>query len=179
MLKLEYGSPLSESRWKMFKIRDLFHLRVGRPNPKHKRQPGTTRYITGSLFNNGCTDHVGNTDGIHNTSGITVVRAGSTGSTFYQPAPFYPAENLFTLTPKTPITDEIGLFLATIIEILCLEHEQYVYKNKPKIGTLGNNEIPLPVTATGGAGLGFHARLHECCTIRRTICYEGTDTSTD
>lgn len=121
----------------MFKIRDLFHLRVGRPNPKHKRQPGTTRYITGSLFNNGCTDHVGNTDGIHITSGITVVRAGSTGSTFYQPAPFYPAENLFTLTPKTPITDEVGIFLATIIEILCLEHEQYVYKNKPKIGTLG------------------------------------------
>lgn len=94
----------------MFKIRDLFHLRVGRPNPKHKRQPGTTRYITGSLFNNGCTDHVGNTDGMHTVSGITVVRAGSTGSTFYQPAPFYPAENLFTLTPKTPITDEIGLF---------------------------------------------------------------------
>lgn len=155
MLKLEYGSPLTESRWKMFKIRDLLHLRVGRPNPKHKRQPGSTRYITGSLFNNGCTDHVGNTDGVHTTSGITVVRAGSTGSTFYQPAPFYSAENLITLTPKTPITDEVGVFLATIIEILCLEHEQYVYKNKPKIGTLGNNEIPIPVTEAGEPDWAF------------------------
>lgn len=92
---------------------------------------------------------------MHTVSGITVVRAGSTGSTFYQPAPFYPAENLFTLTPKTPITDEVGIFLATIIEILCLEHEQYVYKNKPKIGTLGNNEIPLPVTEAGDPDWGF------------------------
>lgn len=138
--------------WGWFKVKDIFHVATGRKIPKRDHEPGTTRHITASKFNNGCSTYLGNTDRIHDTPGITVSSSGSVGHAFYQPAPFYPSGGVLIMTPKEPITPEVGLFLTPLFELIS---EKYSYVYQPNITTMGDNEIPLPITETGDPDWGF------------------------
>lgn len=138
--------------WGWFKVKDIFHVATGRKIPKRDHEPGTTRHITASKFNNGCSTYLGNTDRIHSTPGITVSSSGSVGHAFYQPAPFYPSDGVLIMTPKEPITPEAGLFLTPLFELIS---EKYSYVYQPNITTMGDNEIPLPVTEAGEPDWGF------------------------
>ena len=78
-------------------------------------------FVTRSAENNGIGGYVEQLEDVapYNSGCLTVALGGSIGSTFLQNEAFYTSQNVAVLSPKEKLTDEILLFLATIIEKEC------------------------------------------------------------
>jgi hypothetical protein len=72
---------------------------------------------------------------------ITVALGGSALSSFVQPRPFYTAQNIDVLTPRTPMSLDIRLYYC-----LCVEANRFRYSTfgREANRTLKNLPVPIP-----------------------------------
>lgn len=152
---LEALQALSESQsslldlrgWEPFRIGSLFDVVKGSRLRSLDRVEGNIPYVGASLFNNGYTHLISNTEHLHPGGVLTTAYNGTVpGKTFYQPVQFWATDDVNVLYPKFPFTEQIGLFLAPMIEAV---GRNFVYIDKWKLQDMIDAEILLPVVSDG------------------------------
>lgn len=139
-------SGLDITRWKPFKLGDLFDIRKGLRLTKADMLPGNTPYIGASDGNNGVTAYIGQSP-IHKGNTISLSYDGSIGEAFYQPMPYWASDAVNTLYPKDfELTPAIGLFICTLIR---QEKYRFSYGRKWTQERMRESIIKLPVTKHG------------------------------
>ncbi|MBD5288701.1 hypothetical protein HDR70_00840 [bacterium] len=133
-------------KWKPFTLESLFDIVKGSRLTKQNMKEGTINYIGASAFNNGITNHIGNTENIHPGGTLTVAYNGSVGQTFYQEEPFWATDDVNVLYPKFDMTKSIALFIAPLIRSV---GRNYEYIDKWEINDMRISAIYLPVLADG------------------------------
>jgi hypothetical protein len=141
---------LSDRRWKLFQIGGdggVFIVERGRGFPRSERVDGSIPVVGSSSANNGIISFADIKPNFKKMS-LSVSRNGSVGEAFFQCNDFFATEDAQVLTIKdgTVVTEEIGLFLSTIIR-----REQYRFGYGRKWGRerMERSEISLPVGASG------------------------------
>ena len=137
---------IDTSRWKSFRIGDLFDVVKGTRLTKANMKPGDIRFIGSSAMNNGLTAMISNNENIHPANTLTVCYNGSVGETFYQDKPFWASDDVNVLYPKFKMNKYIGLFIAPIIKAVSTRYN-YIDKWKQEVMTI--SEIKLPSTVDG------------------------------
>ncbi|MGM9697198.1 MAG: N-6 DNA methylase [Prevotella sp.] len=135
--------PLDNIKWKMFKINELFYIRKGQRLTKAAQKAGNINYVGASAFNNGVTNHIGNTENLNSPNTISVCYNGSIGEAFYQEDVFWATDDVNVLVPKFIINKYIALFFCTVIKN---ESKKYTFNNKWTKDIMEKSMIPLPVT---------------------------------
>lgn len=134
------------SKWKEYKIEDLFDIKKGSRLTKAKMKQGSIRYIGASAMNNGLTTSIGNDEKLHPANTITVCYNGSVGETFYQDKPFWASDDVNVLYPKFDMNINIGMFICPLI---CSVGKRYVFIDKWRMDVMGKDIIKLPVDNNG------------------------------
>lgn len=115
IIKIKYKtstSPVNTDTWKKFNITDLFNIQGGKTVIKEDWGEPIYPYVGSSSINNGITGKC-NQWNYENT--ISINSTGSVGYAFWHPYKFLLSSNCRTLIPKFNITNNIGLFICTIL----------------------------------------------------------------
>ena len=137
---------LCTDNWKHFEIGKLFKVDKGQRLTKADQKEGSTNYIGASAFNNGITNHIGNTESINPAGTISVCYNGSIGESFYQDAPYWATDDVNVLTPQFEMNQYIALFICAVIKN---ESVKYAFNNKWTKDIMEKSLIPLPVAEDG------------------------------
>ena len=135
-------SKIDTSSWKKFKISDLFDVKKGKRLTQADMIPGDIKFVGATSTNNGETARIGNTEHIHLANTITVTYNGSVGEVFYQDESFWASDDVNVLYPKFEMTEQVALFLVSVIKKL---RGKYSYTQKWVKEALENDEVALPV----------------------------------
>ncbi len=138
--------------WERFPLDSLFDIKKGTRLTKSDMKDGDINYVGASAFNNGVTNHIGNTDNIHPAGVLTVCYNGSIGQTFYQSQPFWATDDVNVLYPKFKMNKYIALFIAPLIKRV---GENYAYTDKWQIKDMKKSVIYLPVDKTGAPDFNY------------------------
>jgi hypothetical protein len=134
--KVEY------SKWKEFKLEDLFELKKGKRLTKANMLPGNTPFIGAIDSNNGLSNYIGQ-EPIFEGNTITVNYDGNgVAEAYYQPVPFWALDSVNVLYPKFNLTPEIAMFLIAIIR---QEKFRFNYGRKWHLQRMKESKIKLPV----------------------------------
>lgn len=113
------------SKWRPVKITEFFTVEYGNKFDKCNMIESSNKdvaFITRTGSNNGVGGYVELVDDTkpYPAGCLTVALGGSLGATFLQPKPFYTAQNIAVLIPRTDLgikwTSKIKLFFATLIK---------------------------------------------------------------
>lgn len=140
------------SQWRTFTIGNLFNVVKGSRLVSAHRVPGDIPYVGATMFNNGITGYIGNDEKLHPGEVLTVCYNGPVGTTFYQPSKFWATDDVNVLYPRFPITEEIGLFIAPIIQVV---GSRYAYIDKWKMADMVDSTLRLPATSSGEPDWGL------------------------
>lgn len=111
--------------WKPVNIQQLFNVEYGNKFDKCNMVESTTRdiaFVTRTGSNNGVGTYVEAIEDVepYPAGCLTVALGGSLGATFLQSKPFYTAQNVAVLIPRTDLpikwTSKLKLFFATLIK---------------------------------------------------------------
>lgn len=111
---------LNTQNWKEFYLKDLYEIHMGNKldmNKMSKLAP-SINFVSRISFNNGVDSKV---DYIENIQPfpkglLTVALGGSLGSCFVQNEPFYTAQNVAVMTPKSPqMTHYVNMFISGLV----------------------------------------------------------------
>ena len=147
---------LNISNWKEFKIKDLFNVTLSKGDCKANNLPiGDIQLITSGFTNNGVGAYVASGDGeaeLYETNCITV---DMFGNTFYRNQPFYSVSHgrVNILLPNIPLTDNVGKFIALIIEQATLQ--SFSYARMCTSTLLPEVVIKLPIDKSGNLDYQF------------------------
>lgn len=138
---------LSLKRWGDFRIGDLFHVCRGYRLVKTEMFDGNTNYIGAIDDNNGVRQRIDALP-LYRGNAITVNYNGSVGEAFYQAEPYWPSDDVKTLTPREgwELTPAIALFLTTIIKA---NRYRFSYGRKWTSAKMTETVIRLPVDKNG------------------------------
>ncbi|MDO4993335.1 MAG: restriction endonuclease subunit S, partial [Prevotellaceae bacterium] len=139
-------TPLCTDNWKHFEIGKLFKVDKGQRLTKADQKEGSINYVGASAFNNGITNHIGNTESINPAGTISVCYNGSIGESFYQDAPYWATDDVNVLTPQFDMNQYIALFICAVIKN---ESVKYAFNNKWTKDIMEKSQIPLPVAEDG------------------------------
>lgn len=115
---------LNISKWKDFKISDLFKVKYGvnlelnaLEQTTHDDKDGVA-FVSRTEENNGISAYVIKLDDVEpqKEGTLTVAGGGSVLSTFVQTRPFYSGRDLYLLLEKDPMNIYVKLFIKTVIE---------------------------------------------------------------
>ena len=140
--------PVDTSTWREFAFGDVFHRSNGCRLTKSDMTPGATNYLGAIKTNNGVRDHIGE-DPLFPGGSVTVNYNGSVAEAFYQSEPYWPSDDVYTLTLKDDSVDldaNLGLFLATLIK---MHKQNYDYGRKWNSTKMEASLIKLPVDGEG------------------------------
>lgn len=142
---------------KLFRVGELFNANLGGYEiMKRDQVPGTIRYVTNSLLNNGVSAHVGNEEAVvASENEITIAQSGSVGAdcVFFQPAPYAPTERVIRLTPiRFDLDPAVGVYMTTAFRRF-MDKYDYGYQPNPKY--ISRDVVSLPVDATGAPVWGL------------------------
>lgn len=142
-------NPIDLTTWKRFQLggtNGLFTVSPGKRLTKEDMTPGTVNYLGAINSNNGVSNSIEG-PAIYSGNKITINYNGSVGETFYQPDPYWPSDDVKTLTPNGWTLDKyIALFLCTIIN---LEKGRFSYGRKWTTDKIESTTLLLPATASG------------------------------
>lgn len=129
------------AEWQEFALTDLFSVERGGSLRLTTQAEGTTPYVSSSHSNNGVT---GYTEAPANHSGgvLTFSRNGAPGFATYQDRAAYVNDDVFVLTPCSPMSSPVALFM---VGLLSLEQTKYGYGRKPTQGKVNAIDVRLPV----------------------------------
>lgn len=145
--KIYQAKNVDVCKWQDFPISRLFNIVKGKRLTKQDMRKGTIRYIGASAVNNGITTHIANNAYLHPANTITVSYNGSVGSSFYQNEQFWASDDVNVLYPKFEMTENIALFIATIIAKF--GKEKYEFVDKWRVEYMNRDSIKLPVSSSG------------------------------
>lgn len=138
--------PLSSpEEWGRFRLGHLFDIRRGKYIPKIQQQPGSTRVVTSSSFNNGVSKWL-DVDPIFPAGSISVARNGSIGVAYFQPEPFFASDDVHVFVPNQPIDKFAALFVCGVIR---QEQFRYMYGRKWSLERMRSTWVSLPQGADG------------------------------
>lgn len=133
------------TKWKSFKLKELFDVRKGQRLTKANMTSGEVPYVGASDTNNGVTSHIGQLP-IHKGNTISISYNGSVAEAFYQSEPYWATDDVNVLYPKNfTLTPSAGLFICTLIR---LEKYRFNYGRKWHLERMREAIIRLPVTMT-------------------------------
>lgn len=138
---------ISLRSWQSFKLGEIFEVTKGVRLTKAERTEGPIPYVGASQQNNGITQHIGNMSHVVEGHCLTVCYNGPVGTTFYQPQPFWPTDDVNVLRPRIGLSKEILLFLAPIIE--SVGKRNYSYVDKWRQDAMVEAALFLPATIDG------------------------------
>ena len=143
---------LDTANWQEFRYKQLFDIKKGKRLTKANMLPGTVPFIGSSDSNNGLTSMIGQ-DAIHGGNVISLAYNGSVGEAFYQPEPFWAADDVNVLYPVGfKLNSAIGLFLCTLIR---KEQYRFNYGRKWHTDRMNESVIRLPVDGSGNPDWQF------------------------
>jgi len=145
---------LDYSNWKSFNFYELFIINRGKSKALGLYVDGETPVVSASSINNGISKHVNasNVDTIYHPQ-LTISNNGAVLDTFYQAVPFIATSDVYVVNLRnTELTENIGLFLKPIIELLKIK---YSYGRKASLSRINNETIKLPVTPEGTPDWAF------------------------
>jgi hypothetical protein len=135
--------PLDISKWKKYKMDDIFIFYKGKRIIKEDMTPGDINFVASIDNNNGIRERI-NRAPAHQGNCITVNYNGSVGEAFYQNVPFCASDDVNVLYPKNWILNKyIGLFLITIIKF---NKYRFGYGRKWTLDKMKETLIALPST---------------------------------
>ena len=137
---------MDTSKWKWFKIKDIFQVKAGKYHYKDEYETGDTPYLSATAVNNGVGERISlapEFDG----GAITTEKVKCTA--FYQPKPFCATSdvNIIQRKDNKEINPYVGLFLSTIIEFN--ESFRWTYGRQCRVNDTENIRIKLPITTEG------------------------------
>lgn len=108
-------------------------------------EPDAIAFIGRSAAANGLAAFVGRVLGVepYKAGLITVALGGSALASFVQPRPFYTAQNVDVLTPKTPMSLETKLFYC-----LCIEANRFRYSTYGREANRTLRSLPVPALSS-------------------------------
>ena len=135
---------LNVSKWKEFKLTDLFTIDAGKYHYPEEYEEGETPYVSASNMNNAIAERI-NLKADFKGNKITTGKVGCTA--FYQEEDFCATSDVNVLTPLFEMNKYIGLFIATIINFN--ENYKWGYGRQCRVGDSKEIIIKLPVTIDG------------------------------
>ena len=144
--KFGVSGKIDISRWKLFKISDLFNVQKGKRLTKADMKDGKIRFIGASAINNGITAYISNDEHLHPQNTITLSYNGSIGEAFYQDEVFWASDDVNVLYPKFEMNRGIAFF---IIPLLKTAGKRYAFVDKWKKEDMEKSKIPLPADIDG------------------------------
>jgi hypothetical protein len=129
------------SAWRAFRYDELFDFAHGERVTKEQLEPGDTPFLRSTESNNGLV-FMADLLAAHPGGVITVSYNGSVGEAFYQPRPFFASDDVFVLTPKTPLSALAALFVCAIIRA---EKFRFNYGRKWNMERMTQSVMRLPV----------------------------------
>ena len=146
MEKVNKMTQVDTSKWKKFKVGELFEIANGKKYPSSIRQTGELPLISTTANNNGISDYIKDrNDGVYSNC-ITVAYSGSVGATFYHKEKVFVGETVIALLPKFKMNQYSGLFICSILSKI---NSKFSYTQKIKVLQYKNEAISLPVTPEG------------------------------
>lgn len=141
---------LDFSRWRHFKIADLFCVELAKGDIKlDEVERGNIPLVSSGETNNGIVGYISeNGDGRSELFPARCITIDMFGNAFYQNCPFYAVSHgrVNILKPKFNLTSSVGIFITSIIK-----QEQYKFSYGRAVYSKEAEEmdIILPTTATG------------------------------
>lgn len=144
---------LDISKWKEFKVSDIFVVKYGVNLELNAcvecdaDDADSVNFVARTAENNGISAHVVQIDDVSPQKAglISVAGGGSVLSTFLQTEPFYSGRDLYTLDSKDNISNAAKMFIITIIEQNKYKYSYGRQANK----TLPDLLLKLPVDSKG------------------------------
>lgn len=135
--------PFDTTKWKHFKLSDLFGVARGARLTKENRIPGKIPLATAGASNEGISDYISNSEmKIYNNS-ITI---DMFCNCFYRSYDFACDDNILLLKEKTPLNKFIKLFIASVIS---MDKYKYAYGRQYRQKDFVLHQIKLPVDNKG------------------------------
>lgn len=135
--------PFDTTKWKHFKLSDLFGVARGVRLTKENRIPGKIPLATAGASNEGISDYISNPEmKIYNNS-ITI---DMFCNCFYRSYDFACDDNILVLQEKVPLTKFVKLFLVSVIEA---DKYRYAYGRQYRQKDFFLHQIKLPVDKKG------------------------------
>lgn len=139
---------INTKEWKNFLLIDLFDITGSTTTPKQKLNLSDNAnfpYVTTAGTNNG----IGGYSEIYTERGnVLTVDSAVLGKTFYQKYNFTASDHVEKLIPKFNLTENIGNFIATILNTSA-KTLGYAYNKKRSQQALKAEQITLPVDNNG------------------------------
>lgn len=131
--------PIDTSKWKEFKVSDIFVCKTTKPLDINNEIDGEITYITRSAFNNGDSGKVGNYELVNEGNCITIGAEGRIA--FYQKDEFVSGVKIYTLRNKK-MNKYNALFFVTLLN---MKVELYNYGRARILDKIKEEKIKLPV----------------------------------
>ena len=131
---------LNTSEWQYFNIKKLFDVDAGKYHYSDEYVDGNTPYCSATNQYNGISQFI-NLPPDFNGNKIITGKVGC--NAFYQPEPFCATSDCNVLSPKFKMTENIGLFLVTVINKN--ENFRWNYGRQCRVGNTKKIRIQLPV----------------------------------
>ena len=108
------------SNWKPFLLHRLYNIKMGNKFDKNKLDENNpeVNLVSRVSYNNGVDVKVGYVEGVEPfPAGLVTVALGGSylGSCFVQEEPFYTAQNVAVMQPKTQISHNANLFISSLV----------------------------------------------------------------
>lgn len=138
---------LNVYEWKEFYVKDIFDIKYGvnleLNSCEETEDVDSIKFVSRTEEDNGVSAKVKKIDGVKAQKAglITVAGGGSVLSTFVQPDEFYSGRDLYTLNVKASVSEEVKLFLVTVIKQNKYKYNYGRQANK----TLPYLKIKLPI----------------------------------
>lgn len=141
---------LNTSSWRPFILANLYEIVMGDKLDKNKTSQDnpTVNFVSRISYNNGVDAVIDRIDGLtpHPAGLLTVSLGGEyLGSCYIQKAPFYTAQNIAIMKPRTPeMTFEVNIFVCSLVKYEC-KTKYYAFGRELNTHIRTDFEIYLPV----------------------------------
>ena len=141
---------LDTSKWKEFKLVDLFKIYAGKYHYSSEYENGNTPYVSASNMGNAIAERISLEPDFKGNK-ITTGKVGCTA--FYQEEDFCATSDVNIFTPLFEMNRYIGLFIVTIINFN--ENYKWGYGRQCRVGDSKEIVVRLPATKDGKPDFDF------------------------
>ena len=144
------NSKIDLSSWGEFPLIELFDFYLSKgDNQAQKLDEGEIPLVSSGSFNNGICKYIDKGDGISELYDYGLITIDMFGQSFYQNKPFYAVSHgrVNILKPKFEINEQIGLFIASVMQKMY--YEKYGYATMCSQTKLKKECIKLPINSEG------------------------------
>jgi hypothetical protein len=149
-IERKWADFLDVSKWKPYKLSELFKFQKGKRIIKEEMDEGNTPFVAAISDDNGIRNGIDETP-MFEANKITVNYNGSVGESFYQDKPFCASDDVNVLTLKNhDLNKYVALFLCALIKA---NRFRFSYGRKWKLERMKETIVKIPVKEDGSPDL--------------------------